>query len=153
MKVLGFLFACLVGVGLYALMSEVDRLRCDRETDTCTVTQSGFRSEASTSFPARALRGAELSRVTTQRQRKGNAQRVVLLTSEGPVPLMGYATGVGIGGMEEIVAEVQTYVKNPRQRHLEVSRDNRLLALLVGFVPPGFAIAMTTLGRRPAART
>jgi hypothetical protein len=140
------LVCALIGVGLYALIAEVDHLSCDRAADTCTLRQEKPHGSTTSSFPARSLRGAEVRGASTGK--RSTARRVVLLTEAGPVSLMGYATGVGIGGMEEIAAEVRAFVSDPGRPSLDVRRDNRLLSFLVALVPPIFAVVMASFDKR-----
>ena len=70
------------------------------------------------------------------------AARVVFLTRKGPVPFMGYATGLAVGEMREQVEAVTRFVAAPTARQLDLRRENRVSSLLLAAVPLSLAVAV-----------
>jgi hypothetical protein len=130
--------------GCFVLVAEVDVAVCDRGSGTCSVVQRKVYGEQLASFPVADLTGAELGRLPGPRpSRTGEpGLRVVLLTKTGPVPFMGYATGLAKGEMREQVAAVARYVATPTAKQLDLRRDNRVSSLLLAAVPLSLAVLL-----------
>ena len=144
---MGLLLFAAIG---YFLVAEVDSLSCDRDRPTCTVTHRKIYRSASQSFRVADLTGAELAELPSTRARDGDdvpGVRVVILTSEGSIPLMNHATGLGVSAMGEQVAAIRRFATDPSARRLEVRHQNHAVALAVAafaFVIAG-AVLLATL--------
>ena len=134
----------LLSPGCYVPVSEVDTAVCDRGTGTCSVVRRKVYGEQRVTFPIADLTGAELMRLPGPgMSRKGEpGLRVVFLTRKGPVPFMGYATGLAVGEMREQVEAVTRFVAAPTARQLDLRRENRVSSLLLAAVPLSLAVAV-----------
>ena len=121
----------------YSWVAEVDRLLCDRDAGVCTVTQSKVYGSSARSFRVADLSGAQLGHLPGRSSRRGTdmSWRVVILTRQEPIPLMGYATAFAMSEMEGHVGAIRRYVATPSARRLELTRDNRIGVLLSALVP------------------
>lgn len=116
----------------YFLVAEVDSLSCDRSVQTCTVTHRKVYRAASQSFRVADLTGAEVAELPSAKPRKGDdpaGMRVVVLTSQGSIPLMNHGTGIGLAEMEEEAAAIRRFAADPSAPRLEVEHRNRRVAL------------------------
>ncbi|MFN7989169.1 MAG: hypothetical protein U0529_16970 [Thermoanaerobaculia bacterium] len=137
-------FLILFSSGCYVLVSEVDVADCDRGIGTCSVVRQKVYGEQRASFPVVDLTGAELARLPRSHTKPGSkpALRVVFLTRTGPVPFMGYATGIATGEMRGQVEDVTRFVATPTERTLHLRRDNRISSLVLAAVPLSMAVAL-----------
>lgn len=139
----------LVAATVYFLVAEVDSLSCDRGRGTCTVTHRKIYRSASQSFRIADMTGAELAELPStgsEDANEGRGLRVVVLTREGPIPLMNHATGIGVAEMEEQAAAIRGFAADPSAKSLTVEHANHLVAFIVAtfaFVVAG-AVALAS---------
>jgi hypothetical protein len=134
----------LFGVLCGTLIYERGTLSCDRDRGTCTVAREKvYGTSISQTFDVGHLKGAELEESVGE---DSSSFKIVVLTSESPIPLMGYGTGLFVGSMREKVAAITSFATQPSGRQLDIRHENRVIALIVGafaFVFAG-AIALAT---------
>jgi hypothetical protein len=129
----------LFSAGCFVMCVEVDTLSCDRGLGTCTLRRVSAIRGGEQSIAVSDLLGAELADMpsVSARERSKPARRIVLLTTQGTIPFMGYGKGLGLGEMEEQAAAITHYVATPTMARLELRRHNLFASLAVAAMPGG----------------
>lgn len=149
-----------VGVLLFssvcaALLLERDALSCDRGAGTCRVTRRRLYRTFERSFPVSDLEGAELAEMPGRDSERTRGRRIVILTRQEQIPLMGYSSSLLTEAMKRDVAAISRYATTPSETRLDIRYNSGVVALIAGAVAFVFAgaLALALLDKgKPAAK-
>ena len=113
-----------------ALIYERATLSCDRAAGTCTLTRRKIYRTSSQSFPVDHLTGAKLA--DDAGGDESTSFKIVVLTRQGPIPLMGYSTGLFVSSMRHKVESISRFAADRATQRLEIRHQNRVIALIAG---------------------
>jgi hypothetical protein len=123
----------MIGIGLLLALSisKSVSLNCDRTTDRCQLQSSSLLQSEQRTFSIQALKGATIEAEPVYYRYShtitGYTYRVLLLPDRTPLTI----DRSGDKGPHQIAQEIDTFVKNPQQRLLQVSQDERWMGILL----------------------
>lgn len=125
----GIVFIAL-GLGVGALFGEKSLLECDRAgAGQCTLSRSNLINSQTRTFAIASLQGAE---VNTSNSSDGDTYRVLLLTSEGAVPLT-HVYDSNWSKSARQADEANRFIQTPTMPSLRLGRDRRWVGGLIMF--------------------
>jgi hypothetical protein len=126
----------LFGVLCGALIFERGTLSCDGATGKCTLTRRTIYGSYSQSFRLDDLQGAKLAEDAGGDE--SSSFKIMVLTRQGPIPLMGYSTGMFVTSMRRKVETIRSFATQRTTQNLEIRHANYVIAIIAGF----FALLM-----------